>query len=390
MKLKGGGGGGGILVSHCPSVCQSVCGWNCVCSVSSIILAGFHIYLFILLSNFRRCVTCKVCKEFQNLNFGPFLNLLLWLCLALTWDPIWINCIGDYGAVGVFSEDKCSSCSSCFRVNFDYLCQARSKMPFKMWSFAIKLFSLLTLNMQNCFKDYNRGGGGEDGGGLTDHHPLGGNVGLAQCRVSHCPAPPQNPQWGAPSQEEARETVLAWDGRKTHGGGGWPTFRGIGTATCSVGGAAKCNGQSMVGWGEPAGLYPGGFHERLPHGLHPDVPPTQRAWTVEVKLPGWRGGVPVVVPLRLASHAAAREAGIPPPCHCHPGGRVVRGPHPPVSFLQVLKVLGPQIVGGCLPMTRGWAGEGPSSDPVICLATGVIVSVFNYWEAMPVIMELRG
>ena len=37
--------------------------------------------------------------------------------------------------------------------------------------------------------------------------------------------------------------------------------------------------------------YPGGFHERLPHGLHPDVPPTQRDWTVgEVKLPVIPGG----------------------------------------------------------------------------------------------------
>ena len=384
MKLKGGG----ILVSHCPSVCQSVCGWNCVCSVSSIILVGFHIYLFILLSNFRRCVTCKVCKEFQNLNFGPFLNLLLWLCLALTWDPIWINCIGDYGAVGVFSEDKCSSCSSCFRVNFDYLCQARSKMPFKMWSFAIKLFSLLTLNMQNCYKDYNRGGGGEDGGGLTDHHPLGGNVGLAQCRVSHCPAPPQNPQWGAPSQEEARETVLAWDGRKTHGGGGWPRFRGIGTATCSVGGAAKCNGQSMVGWGEPAGLYPGGFHERLPHGLHPDVPPTQRDWTVEVKLPVVAGGEESLQcppqagkPCRWMRGWNSTSMSLP---SWRQGGT---GATPTCPISAGTPVLGPQTTRVFLPMTRGWAGECPGSDPVIFLATGVIVSEFSYWEAMPVIME---
>ena len=44
----------GILVSPCPS------GQNCVCSVSSTILARSISYLHTLSSNLRRCVTCKV------------------------------------------------------------------------------------------------------------------------------------------------------------------------------------------------------------------------------------------------------------------------------------------------------------------------------------------
>ena len=114
--------------------------------------------------------------------------------------------------------------------------------------------------------------------------------------------------------------------------------------------------------------YPGGFHERLPHGLHPDVPPTQQDWTVgEVKLPVNPGGEESLQwpPLRLASHDAGREAGSPPPCPCHPGGRVVRGWHPPVPFLQVCEVWGPQTAGVCLPTPGERAGEDPGSNAII-------------------------
>ena len=40
------------------------------------------------------------------------LNLQLWLCLLLTWDPMWLNSMGNHAAVGVSSESRRSSCSS--------------------------------------------------------------------------------------------------------------------------------------------------------------------------------------------------------------------------------------------------------------------------------------
>ena len=105
---------GGILVSRrpsvSPSVCQSVCGQNCVCSVSSTILAGSISYLHILSSNFRKCVACKGhCKIFKFEFLAIFLNMYFWLCLIMTWDLIWINSMGNHGAVGVFTECRHSS-----------------------------------------------------------------------------------------------------------------------------------------------------------------------------------------------------------------------------------------------------------------------------------------
>ena len=92
---------GGILVSPCPSVCLSVCGQNSVRSVSSTILIGPILYLHILSSNFRRCVTCKGCLKFQKFkNLANSLNVLLWLCLILTWDPTWLNSVGNHEAAG--------------------------------------------------------------------------------------------------------------------------------------------------------------------------------------------------------------------------------------------------------------------------------------------------
>ena len=66
----------GILVSPCPSVCLSVCGQNCVCSVSSTILIGSISYLHILSRNFRRCVACDVCFKIQKIEIlATSLNL---------------------------------------------------------------------------------------------------------------------------------------------------------------------------------------------------------------------------------------------------------------------------------------------------------------------------
>ena len=80
----------------CLSVRLSICGQNSVRSVSSRILLGSISYLHILLGNFRRCVACNAhfkIEKFENLV--NFLNLLLWLCLFLTWDPIWLNGMGN-------------------------------------------------------------------------------------------------------------------------------------------------------------------------------------------------------------------------------------------------------------------------------------------------------
>ena len=48
----------GFTLSICLSVCLSIFGWNHVCSVFSAIFAGSISFLYILPSNFRRCVMC--------------------------------------------------------------------------------------------------------------------------------------------------------------------------------------------------------------------------------------------------------------------------------------------------------------------------------------------
>ena len=80
------------------------CGQNCVCSVSYTILDGSVSYLHILSSYFR-CVACNFFFKIQIFEvLANSLNLQLWLCLVLTWDPIWVNSMGNHGAAGVFSE----------------------------------------------------------------------------------------------------------------------------------------------------------------------------------------------------------------------------------------------------------------------------------------------
>ena len=56
----------------------SVCGQNRVRSASSTILAGSFSYLYILWSNFRRCVACKVffLQNSKILNFGKFFKFV--------------------------------------------------------------------------------------------------------------------------------------------------------------------------------------------------------------------------------------------------------------------------------------------------------------------------
>ena len=67
----------------------SVCGQNRVRSVSSTILIGSISYMHILSNNFRKRVGCTVCFKIQKFKIlENSLNLLLWLCLLLTWDPM--------------------------------------------------------------------------------------------------------------------------------------------------------------------------------------------------------------------------------------------------------------------------------------------------------------
>ena len=86
-------------------------------SVAPTVLVGSISYLYILSSNFRRCVACIVyCKISKFELLAIFLNLQLWLFLVLTLDLIWIPSMGNHGAAGGISERRRSSCSSCRRV----------------------------------------------------------------------------------------------------------------------------------------------------------------------------------------------------------------------------------------------------------------------------------
>ena len=67
----------GITLSVCRSVRLSVCGQNCVRSVSSTILIGSISYLHILSSNFRKCVACNAHFKIQKFkNFGDFFKFV--------------------------------------------------------------------------------------------------------------------------------------------------------------------------------------------------------------------------------------------------------------------------------------------------------------------------
>ena len=101
-----------VLASHCPSVCPFVSGRNSARSVLSTIFAWSISYLYNISSKCRRCVVCNFYNS-KIWSFGFFLNLRLWLCLVLIWDSIlWINNVGNHGAVRVFSEHRRSSCYS--------------------------------------------------------------------------------------------------------------------------------------------------------------------------------------------------------------------------------------------------------------------------------------
>ena len=77
------------------------------------VLVGTISYLYILSSNFRRCVACKVaCKIFKIWIFGNFFKLVTLTLSSLTLDLVWIPSMGNHVAAVGISERRRSSCSS--------------------------------------------------------------------------------------------------------------------------------------------------------------------------------------------------------------------------------------------------------------------------------------
>ena len=110
--------------SACLFICPSICGWNHVRSVSSTILTGSILYLYILWCNFRRCFFMQ---NAEILFLANFRNLQLWLCLVLTW--VWMNSMGNHGVVWVFSECRNSSCSSLVGIGIPIIYLKQSSDP---------------------------------------------------------------------------------------------------------------------------------------------------------------------------------------------------------------------------------------------------------------------
>ena len=74
-----------VCPSVCPSVRPSIRPTSCVRSVVPTVLVGSIWYLYILSSNFWRCVVCIVSYKISKSKFlAIFLDLWLWLCLVLT------------------------------------------------------------------------------------------------------------------------------------------------------------------------------------------------------------------------------------------------------------------------------------------------------------------
>ena len=77
---------------------------NRVRSVASTVLDGFFPYLIQMITNMRRCVTCD--------DLWPWPMSSRSFDLVLTWDPTWLNSVGNHEAAGVSSERRRSNCSS--------------------------------------------------------------------------------------------------------------------------------------------------------------------------------------------------------------------------------------------------------------------------------------
>ena len=80
---------------------------NRVRSVASTVRNGLFPYLVQMITSMRRCVACD--------DLWPWPVSSRSLDLVLTWDPTWLNSVGNHEAAGVSSERRRSSCSSWIR-----------------------------------------------------------------------------------------------------------------------------------------------------------------------------------------------------------------------------------------------------------------------------------
>ena len=91
-------------------------------SVASTVLDGFFPYLVQMITSMRRSVACDdlwpwpISSRSFDLNFENRVHSVTFSVpdrlFFLTWDPIWLNTVGNHEAAGVSSERRCSSCSS--------------------------------------------------------------------------------------------------------------------------------------------------------------------------------------------------------------------------------------------------------------------------------------
>ena len=79
---------------------------NRVRFVASTVLDGLFPYLVQMITSMRRCVACDVLWPWPISSRSFY--------VVLTWDPTWLNSVGNHEAAGVSSERKRSSCSSSF------------------------------------------------------------------------------------------------------------------------------------------------------------------------------------------------------------------------------------------------------------------------------------
>ena len=103
-----------VRLSVRPSVHPSVRPTSHVRSVASAVLVGSISYLYILSSNFRRCVACKVSCQISKFEVLAIFKICNFdFVFYLTWDLMWITSMGNHGAAGGISECSRSSFSIC-------------------------------------------------------------------------------------------------------------------------------------------------------------------------------------------------------------------------------------------------------------------------------------
>ena len=90
---------------------------NCVRSVASTVLDGFLLYLAQIITIIRGCGACYVVMTFDLDLYLQVIRPWLWksclLCnvfssrsiFFLTWDPIWLNSVGNHEATGGYPQN---------------------------------------------------------------------------------------------------------------------------------------------------------------------------------------------------------------------------------------------------------------------------------------------